>query len=279
MKKTDLKRRLSSDGKTPKPDSKSVKMADKTKGGSKENTESTVSDRLLIIAEAVNKLQEGQHSLQSLLESKLDKFRNDFISSIDEKFKAMRSDIDLELSIHQNEIQSLSRSIESVVSRLEGLEKSPIVSQPSPLTGMINTGNPLEDPNRTIIATNVAYMGEREDLLEIAKDLVSKLELEEPVTVLAAARLKGRFGKPGLVKISFATLQEKILVLREKRKLREHDTYKSIFLRSSKSHTERLIELNARTLLNQIPQGNQFRITSNGRIIKKTHTDQIGDND
>lgn len=71
----------------------------------------------------------------------------------------MRSDIDLELSIHQNEIQSLSRSIESVVSRLEGLEKSPIVSQPSPLTGMINTRNPLEDPNRTIIATNVAYMG------------------------------------------------------------------------------------------------------------------------
>ena len=86
------------------------------------------------------------------------------------------------------------------------------MSQPSPLTGMINTGNPLEDPNRTIIATNVAYMGEREDLLEIAKDLVSKLELEEPVTVLAAALLKGRFGKPGLVKISFATLQEKIFL-------------------------------------------------------------------
>ena len=65
---------------------------------------------------------------------------------------------------------------------------------------MINTGKPLEDWIRTIIATNVAYMGELEDLLELAKDLVSKLELEEPVTVLAAARLKGRFGKPGLVK-------------------------------------------------------------------------------
>ena len=68
-------------------------------------------------------------------------------------------------------------------------------------------------------------MGEREDLLEMAKDLVSKLELEEPVTALAAARLKDRFGKPGLVKISFASLQEKMLVLREKRKLRKHDIF------------------------------------------------------
>ena len=163
-------------------------------------------------------MQEGQQSLQSLLESKLDKFKNEFISSIDEKFKALRSDIDLELSIHQNEIQSLSRSIESVVSRLEGLEKSPIVSQPSPFTGMIHTGNPLEDPNRTIITTNVEFMGKRENLLEMAKDLVSKLELEEPVTVLAATRLKGRFGKPGIVKNIFRyTAGEGFGIAREKK--------------------------------------------------------------
>lgn len=39
---------------------------------------------------------------------------------------------------------------------------------------------------------------------------------------------------------------------------------------SSKSHTERILELNARTLLREMPNGNQFRITSNGRIVKKT---------
>ena len=97
--KKDLKRRLSSDGKTPKPDSKSVK-----KGGLEGKHWVDGLWSLLIIPEAVNKLQKGQQFLQSLLESKLDKFRNEFISSIDEKFKAMRSDIDLELSIHQNEI-------------------------------------------------------------------------------------------------------------------------------------------------------------------------------
>lgn len=97
--KKDLKRRLSSDGKTPKPDSKSVK-----KGVLERKHWVDGLWSLLIIPEAVNKLQKGQQFLQSLLESKLHKFRNEFISSIDEKLKVMRSDIDLELLIHQNEI-------------------------------------------------------------------------------------------------------------------------------------------------------------------------------
>lgn len=46
--------------------------------------------------------------------------------------------------------------------------------------------------------------------------------------------------------------------------------YTSVFLRGSKSHTDRILETNVRTLLNELPNGNQFRITSNGRIVKKS---------
>ena len=42
--------------------------------------------------------------------------------------------------------------------------------------------------------------------------------------------------------------------------------YKDVYIKSSKSHAERLIELNARTILRQIPQGNNFWVDSNGRI-------------
>lgn len=88
---------------------------------------------------------------------------------------------------------------------------------------------------------------------------------------MAAARLKNRkINKPGLVKISFARIDQKIRVLRAKRKLAEISGYRSVFLRSSKTHTERLIELNARTILNEMPNGKDFnRITANGRIVKK----------
>jgi hypothetical protein len=57
-------------------------------------------DQLTVITEAVKQLQAGQQSLQSLVESKLDR-KNDFIASIDEKFKAMRAVIDLDLAVHK----------------------------------------------------------------------------------------------------------------------------------------------------------------------------------
>lgn len=78
---TENKRRLSSDGKSPKPQTKATNMADQ--GDKSESTKSL--DSMTIIAQAVQGLQKGQASLQSMIEGKLDKFRNDFIANIDEK--------------------------------------------------------------------------------------------------------------------------------------------------------------------------------------------------
>lgn len=245
------KRRLS-DGKTPKPQTKVTKMADQ--GDKSESTE--LLDPMTVIAQAVQRLQKGQASLQSMIEGKLDKFRNCFMANIDEKFKAMRSDIDLELAMHTKDIETLSQSVDSLLRRVEKVEHSYTPDQA--LRSFDHVNNPLEDTNLTVIATK----------LKFDKDLISNLD--ESANVLAATRLRSRVhGKPGLVKIAVSSLNEKKSILHEKRKLREVDAYKTEFIRSSKSHTERLIELNARTLLNEIPNGNQFRITSNGRIVKK----------
>ena len=65
---TENKRRLSSDGKTPKPQTETTKMADQD-----DKCESTESlDPITIIAQAVQRLQKGQSSLQSMIEGKLD---------------------------------------------------------------------------------------------------------------------------------------------------------------------------------------------------------------
>ena len=37
---------------------------------------------------------------------------------------------------------------------------------------------------------------------------------------------------------------------------------------ADKNHTERILELNAKTL-SQLHNGNQYRVTANGRIVKK----------
>ena len=48
--------------------------------------------------------------------------------------------------------------------------------------------------------------------------------------------------------------------------LKDTDDFKNVFLKSSKSHAERLIELNARAILRELPQGRSLRVDSNGRI-------------
>ena len=95
--------------------------------------------------------------------------------------------------------------------------------------------------------------------------------ISESVSVTGAARLPSRIpNKPGYVKVSFRTCDEKVLVLRNKMVLKDIDDYSNVFIKSSKSHAERLIELNARAILRELPQGRNFRIDANGRIRQRT---------
>lgn len=86
--------------------------------------------------------------------------------------------------------------------------------------------------------------------------------------IINAERLKPRGPKPGLIKAELGTVEEKIAVLRRKRQLSETEGFGNIYIQSAKSHTERLIDLNFRTLLREIPQGKNYYITGNGRMVK-----------
>lgn len=79
-------------------------------------------DRLTIIAEAICCLQKGQTKLKSTLDSKLDKIRKELISSIDEKFKAMKAGFQLEIGKQQAQTDTMKQTIDSMVNRLNELE-------------------------------------------------------------------------------------------------------------------------------------------------------------
>lgn len=55
--------------------------------GKSESFEIKMIDQMTIIVKAVENVQNGQYQLKSAFNSKLDKFRNEFMSSIDEKLK------------------------------------------------------------------------------------------------------------------------------------------------------------------------------------------------
>ena len=58
-------------------------------------------------------------------------------------------------------------------------------------------------------------------------------------------------------------------MLRNKFKLKNHRAFKRVFIQSAKSHVEWLLELNARTLLRELPQGRSYRMSGNGRILRR----------
>lgn len=72
-------------------------------------------DWLTITAEAIWCLQKGQTKLKSTLDSKLDKIRKELISSIDEKFKAMKTVFQLEIGKQQAQIDTMKQTIDSMV--------------------------------------------------------------------------------------------------------------------------------------------------------------------
>lgn len=79
-------------------------------------------DWLTITAEAIWCLQKGQTKLKSTLDSKLDKIRKELISSIDEKFKAMKTGFQLEIGKQQAQTKTMKQTIDSMVNRLNELE-------------------------------------------------------------------------------------------------------------------------------------------------------------
>ncbi len=61
----------------------------------------------------------------------------------------------------------------------------------------------------------------------------------------------------------------KVEVLRAKIELKKLPGYQNVWVQSSKSHVERLQEINTRKLLNVIQGGDKLKIASNGRLIDR----------
>ncbi|KAH3691895.1 hypothetical protein DPMN_192437 [Dreissena polymorpha] len=58
--------------------------------------------------------------------------------------------------------------------------------------------------------------------------------------------------------------------------LKDLEAYKNIYLKSCKSHIEILVEMNAKAVLRQLPQGKEFRVNASGRIIQHArHQDNM----
>ena len=191
---------------------------------------------------ALRDIKSNQESLKNSIETRLDAMTG--------TIKALKDDLYLELS-------NLEKKVQKVEERLETLETRQDVEYP--------------------VDTSVVVINLREDASENIEakcgNLVQNALGLRDTKPVRCMRLTSRDGKPGVVKIQFRTKQDKITVLRHKGELSKMPGYKKVFVRSAQTHEERIMRLNIQTLLRDMPDGNSYRFTGSGRLVKKDDTE------
>ena len=123
------------------------------------------------------------------------------------------------------------------------------------------------DPDVTLVAINTPFFA-GEDTFILAQHILQAGGSGDK-EIVNTLRTKQRNGRNGILKIELKSKQDKIDVLKKKSNLKQSTEFKRVYLRSSKSHSERLLEVNIKTLLSEIPNGTQYRVAGNGRLVKK----------
>ena len=136
----------------------------------------------------------------------------------------------------------------------------------------IKTREPF-DPEVTVVVFGVRQY-QNQEAMDVAQQIVNIALGLTLMPIVGAIRVGNRDGRPGVIKIELCSKEDKIEVLRNKNKLGNSDKFQKVFIRSSQSHTERLIELNFKTLLQEIPNRGQYRVTGNGRLVNKQNNEE-----
>ena len=132
------------------------------------------------------------------------------------------------------------------------------------------------DPEVSVIMSRVPQV-DGENIQQVAEQIIHEGLGMPEVPVVRAMRLRQREARPGqrpqtpLVKVQLLDLEAKKRVLRAKLHLGNTQQFSNVWIRSSKPHIERLIDINFRTILDMIPGGNDMTVTNSGRITKRNN--------
>lgn len=164
------------------------------------------------------------------------------------------------LQYQSDKLESLERRLEEQAERLRNVGAKEI--------------DPLEDTSITLVASNVpeSIFSAQTD----AEAIVEELSLETPVRVIKACRLPNRSNKPALLKFSVSSRDEKQLILKHKKNIADsrRRELNKVWIRSSKTHAERVEEYNTRLLLKETGLEQTYYMTANGKLKQKTAPDQ-----
>lgn len=235
-------------------------MADKTRSKAKDAESGDNADLMnelkLLNAKVDNmhKVMERQvnskfDSLHGSLKKLISESQDNLKKELEKTAKELRYNLDMEVGILCSRMEGIEQKIAEKATQKKSFGED---------VSLVIMGLPQED---------------NEDLMAKVKDLFCNGLVCDPVPVpVAVERTRARGSKPGLVKVELQSIQVKVDVLRRKAKLRDSDRFQRVYVSSAKSHAERLLDYNFRTLLREIPAGKDFYLAGNGRLMKRSPT-------
>ena len=75
--------------------------------------------------------------------------------------------------------------------------------------------------------------------------------------------------RQGVVIAELRSIEDKRKILKRKRFIRTHPVYHNVFIKSSKSHVEQVMDSNFNVVLKEMTNGNAYYISDNGRITPR----------
>lgn len=193
---------------------------------------------------------------------KMDNIEKQLNSKVDGLYGSLEKILKGELKKCVKEIQeNIDLEIGALKSRLDQLEDK--------LQSSNSSASRKFDPDVSIVIMGLPY-DEHEDLPKKLRELLEVCcACEQIQTQIAMERLRSRGPGLGVVRAAFASVREKVDVLRGKHNLKSNTQFAKVYVRSAKSHSDRIMELNFKTLLRDLPAGKDFYISGNGRLIKR----------
>ena len=248
-----------------KPGRKRMRKSSSTGNMSNENMEQNGSymespDSLKMdkILHEIALLRQEQTVTKELMNQKIDTLSDNILEQItkyiDAKFTVFRDDLNKTISIFDDRIVALERKVVDLSQQ--------------------QTNDPFKDCERCVIANGVHF-----ETNENLQDKISRIlfdlgpDIVQNCTIVGTIRLNSRdSSKPPLVKIAFLTPEQKISVLRAKQNLSNSTEFNKVRIWGSKSHCERILEINCKMLLGMVPGGKNFRLTANGKLVPRENT-------
>lgn len=208
-----------------------------------------------------SKIDQLQLSFEQQLNSKVDGLRESMQIMISENKEWLKNELSRKAAEIENNIQqNMDNDISLLIRRIEQMETK--IDRSS--------GRTRFDPEVSVVVSGLRYH-EGENVTNLIQELLAE-GLQDNTRIVDAERSKDRGGRPGVVRVEFGSVQEKVGVLRNKQLLKDNPKYSRVFIRSAKTHAERLIELNFKTLLDELHLSHNFYIAGNGRLRRRQET-------